>query len=83
MKKILFDTSVLIAAFLEPHPLHLRAFPYRPRSHTARYRSRPHGGGPSRGRGFSCAGADRDRGSKREVAFLREESLEGQLGHAD
>jgi len=26
--KILFDTSVMIAAMVEPHPMHSRAFPW-------------------------------------------------------
>ncbi len=30
--KILFDTSVIIAAMIEPHPMHSRAFPWLKRA---------------------------------------------------
>jgi len=32
--KILFDTSLIIAALVEPHPMHIRAFPWLKKAKT-------------------------------------------------
>jgi predicted nucleic acid-binding protein len=34
--KILFDTSVLVAAIVEPHPMHMRALPWLQRAKTGK-----------------------------------------------
>ena len=35
--KILFDTSVIIAALVETHPMHTRAFPWLKRARSAEF----------------------------------------------
>lgn len=34
--KVLFDTSLLVAGFIEPHPMHSRALPWLRRAHARR-----------------------------------------------